>query len=500
MARLWAFVILTGILVLGALRPLPPNDLWWHARVGVDILETGRIPRSDVYSLTMAGQPYFYQNWLAEVIMGATLRMGGIRLLVLLRTLIMVGLFGAVLALCWWASGENRWATVAGTLTAILLGISNQAMRTQLFAYPLFIAVYVLLWRHRQGVGGRAIWMIPVLMAIWANVHGSFVLGLVLIWLVVGGELLRRTLERETSDPRARRRLVTLALVALVSSLAMLANPRGVEIIGYVDHLLGSSPVQNLATEWQPPHPTSGLGILFYPAVLGLFAVLALARPPVPLTDLILVLAFAWLGTTGVRHVVWYGLVSAPVLAEALPRLPWGSLRRWRGWLARGRWGRRFIYGDPRGYSGFRRIAVAALGLTLIAVAILFLLHGDDGTWMTDDTGREAVLFMERQGIRGRLFNEMIRGSYVIWRLGPEQPVFIDPRFEFYPLDHFEAYLDISRAEGDVAAQLGAYDFDLLLLGREVQDDLVAFVETRPAEWERIYADDDTVLYRRIQD
>ena len=53
MARLWAFVILAGIVVLGILRPLPPNDLWWHARVGVDILETGRIPRSDVYSLTI---------------------------------------------------------------------------------------------------------------------------------------------------------------------------------------------------------------------------------------------------------------------------------------------------------------------------------------------------------------------------------------------------------------------------------------------------------------
>ncbi len=516
MVGLWALVIVAGLLALGSVWALPPNDLWWHVRVGSDILDSGYIPRHDVYSFTEQGQPFFYQNWLAGILMAGLMRLGGVRLLVFARALMMAGLFGAVMLLCWWASKGERQAAIPATLGAILLGVSNQTVRPQLFAYPLFITVYVLLWRYRRGrcpivaadtMGGvgRSVWFIPVLIVIWVNVHGSFALGVGLIGLVLLGELLSAALPimrgQSVSRPAAaRERLRTLALVTLLSVAAVLINPRGVGIIGYVSNLLGSRPVQAFASEWQPPNPTAGLGMLFYPALFLLFAVLALARPSISLTDWLLILAFAWLGVSGVRHIVWFGLVSAPILAETLPRLPKYDLARWRARLTRHPFGRRFIYGRAGGYPAFDWLVMASMVALLLVVGVLLFFYPDDSAWLTNQTGIAAIDFMEQSGTQGKLFNELARGSYVIWRLGPAQTVFIDPRFELYPVKHFEMYRSLSQTEGDVAALLAEYDFELLLLDREWQAPLVAFVDGRSERWVRVYEDDYTLLYQRIGD
>lgn len=502
MARLWALVIVASLLVVGSAWKLPPNDLWWHARVGDDILDNGHIPRYDVYSLTEQGQPFFYQSWLAEVFMAVILRLGGLRLLVFVRALIMTGLYGTVLILCWHASGGDRRAAIPATLSAILIGISNQTVRPQLFAYPFFIAVYVLLRRYRRGEGGRSVWLIPVLTVVWVNLHGSFALGLGLIWLVLVGELLSYALpdlagEGGSAGAEGRERLKTLGLVAVISTLTVLINPRGVGVSGYVGDLLTNAPSQALGEEWQPPDPKAGLGLFFYPALLFLVAILALARPPVALTDLLSVLAFAWLGASGVRYVVWFGLVSAPVLAEALSRLPGDGLARWRDRLARRAWGQRLLYGDANGYPGFRRVVQMGIIVPLLVVIALFLFHPDDDLWLTNCTGTAAVDFIEQNGMGGRLFNELGRGSYLIWRLGPAHPVFIDPRFELYSLEHFEDYITLSKMERDAEALLAEYDFELLLLDRKWQASLIEFLDGQPGRWRRVYEDDDTLLYQR---
>ena len=496
--KLWVLTILITLLVLGCARALPPNDLWWHARVGEEILDTGRIPQSDAYSLTERGQPFFYQSWLSEAAMALVLRLGGVRLLVLVRALVTTGLFGGVLLLCWRAAGGDRRAALPPALAAVVLGLGNQTVRPQLFAYPLFIATYWLLWRYRRNQAPRAVWWIPVMMAVWVNLHGSFALGLGLIWLVFFGELLSRALPSWAGDaPSAS--LKALLAVAAISTAAILLNPRGLDILGYVADLLTDAPSQSLGVEWQPPDPTAGLGQTFYVALLASVAALALARPPLPLTDLLLFLGFAWLGAAGVRYVVWFGVVGMPVLARALTRVPWADLARWRDRLARDVVGQRLIYGDGTGYAGFWRLALITLTLAALGTTLLLGLYPDETLWLSPRTGVAAADWMAGNGVGGRLFNELGRGSYLIWRFGPDQPVFIDPRFEFYSLEHFQNYLKLSKAEVETEALLAEYNFDWLLLDVDSQAALVAWADGRPGRWQMLFSDETTRLYRRIQ-
>jgi hypothetical protein len=337
---------------------------------------------------------------------------------------------------------------------------------------------------------------------VWVNLHGSFALGLGLIWLVFLSELLSRVLptlagRQPLPQTGSRQRLRTLGWVALLSTVVLLLNPRGVGIVDYVADLLTDAPSQSLGAEWQPPSPTSGLGQSFYVLLFLGVATFALARPPVALTDLILVLAFAWLAASGVRYVIWFGLVSAPVMAGALLRFPWDDLARWRDRLASLDIGQRLLYGDGSGYPGFRRLSLAVVALSLLAVVALFFLFPEDDLWLTDGTGSAAIDYIEQNGLRGRLFNELGQGSYVIWRLGPALPVFIDPRFELYSLEHFEDYLTLSKAKPGVTELLAKYDFELLLLDRESQSSLIEWVDAQPERWSRVYEDTHTLLYQR---
>lgn len=502
MDALWVLVILNFLLIFGSVWQLPPNDLWWHARIGSEILDTGQIPRHDAYSLTERGQPFFYQSWLAEVLMAGILRLGGVRLLMLVRALITTSLYGTVMLLCWWASGGNRRVVVPTTLGAILLGLGNQTVRPQLFAYPLFITVYALLRHYLHGHSRRRVLIIPVLTVVWVNLHGSFALGLGLIWLVFLSELLSQIFPalagRQTfSQANSPERLRTLGLVALLSTAVLLLNPRGVDILSYVADLLTDVPSQSLGAEWQPPSPTSGLGQSFYLLLFMAVVTFALARPPVALTDLVLVLAFAWLAASGVRYIVWFGLVSAPVIAGALLRFPWNDLARWRDRLASVPIGQRLLYGDGSGYPGFRRLTLAVVTLSLLAAIALLLFFPDEDLWLTPETGSDAIEYMERTGLQGRLFNELGRGSYVIWRLGPAQPVFIDPRFELYSLEHFENYVTLSKAKTGATELLSEYDLELLLLDRESQAPLAELASGQPERWRLVYEDLHTLLYQR---
>jgi hypothetical protein len=502
MDRLWILVILGMLFIIGCVRSLPPNDLWWHARIGSEILDSGQIPRHDTFSLTERGEPFFYQSWLAEVVMAGLIRLGGVRLLVLVRALIMVGLFGAVMGLCWWASGEDRRAAVPMTLAAILLGLGNQTVRPQLFAYPLFIVAFAVLWRYTRGGARRLVWSVPLLFLVWVNLHGSFALGLGLVWLFFLGELMSQRLPalagRPPTHSRDWERVKTLGLVALFSTVALLVNPRGVEILGYVADLLTDAPSQLLGEEWQPADPKTGLGGAFYFVFLSGVAALAFARTSIPLTDLTLFLAFAWLAASGLRYVIWFGLVGAPILTGVWSRFPWVDVVHWKSRLARHHLGRRLLYGDGSGYPGFRRLALVVIGGGGVLALFLLLLHPGDGPWLTPYTGSDAVGFMEANGVQGRLFNELGRGSYLIWALGPSQPVFIDPRFELYSLDHFWDYVHLSRADEGTAALMEKYGFDLLLLGHEFQARLMQWVEARPEQWDLLYQDRYTRLYRRL--
>lgn len=494
--HLWVGLLLAGIVAAAGALPLAPWDFWWHAAVGREIVTTGRIPQIDHFSYTAAGRPYHYQSWLSEVLLYAVLSVGGPAGAIWLRVGLLLLLFIILLRVSAWASGGRlRVAAIACGVTAVG-SATNWAIRPQLFALPLFAIEYALLWRWRSTMTSdqdspTPLWPLPLLVALWANLHGSFALGLALPGLLWLGEAL----QARTLSPALRR----LGGWTLLAALAILLNPRGPGILGYVWTLLTDPPSQTFIIEWRPPTLATGDGRLFFATIVGSALLFLWQRHALRLSDWLWWIAFALLAARGIRYVIWFFLLLAPLLALAL-----GAVLTSKRRTSPARRTER-----PLGEKPAQGSAVTALNATLLGLFGLLALLMTPAWKMhlplppalqglvTANTPVTAVAVLEQNPPR-RLFHDMGYGSYLIWQWGGNPPVFIDPRVELYPLAHWNDYATVTAAAPGWQAVLDHWRVDTLLLDRTNQAALVDAAAA--AGWRERWHDDHSIIFDRKVD
>lgn len=484
-------VWLATALILLALRPLltviPPNDFWWHMAMGRAIVEQGAIPEVDTFSFTRAGAPFFNQAWLAQLLMYGLYRAGGLPLLLVVQALVITLAYGLLLRLCLLRTGRLRLCVALLLLTIMPMSFDNWTVRPQSYAFPLFVGFLTVLTQHRLGRASR-LWLLPLLMALWVNIHGSFVLGLALIAITLAGQVLTmlrgapRTPAEADGDERAAPALWPLIFWGLLTALATLANPRGLAVLAYVSNLLGSSQVTTLVTEWSPPTIRDINGAIFFLVLIGAAVLLAYARRPPDLTDMLLAGAFLWLALGATRNIVWFGFVVTPLLAvQAATLLPERRAAR------------------PAGSARLNAMLIGTLMLLLVLaspwVKPALGLPPAIGSLASQDTPVAATAALQQLPERpARLFHAMAYGSYLIWA-APEQPVFIDPRIELYPYQQWRDYINLGQGN-NVDTLLEKYAIDGALLSLKEQAPLVERLRADPA-WAVHYEDEHSVLLVR---
>ena len=164
-------------------------DLWWHLYVGERILDTGTLPEVDDLSFTAAGDPWIDHEWGVEILMALAWRAAGPPGLTLLRIGLLLALTGGLTFLLW-----QRWRHPLGCALAVLVALPFVSMfinvRAHAFTYTLAVGVLVLLELARR----RPVLLLalPLLMVLWVNLHGGFLLGLVLGLVGIAGLALGR--------------------------------------------------------------------------------------------------------------------------------------------------------------------------------------------------------------------------------------------------------------------------------------------------------------------
>lgn len=509
----WIFAALALVALRALLTPIPPHDFWWHLATGRAIVAAGAVPTVDSFSYTRAGEPFFNQSWLAQLLMYGLHRLGGVPLLVAFQALLLAGAYGLLLRLCLRRSGAARLS--AGFIMAATMPASfdNWIVRPQSYALPLFVGFLYALdrWRADEGGGGLGgrwrrtrLWLLPALGAIWVNLHGSFVLGGALVALTFAGEAAERwwlarraeaawasrpvgraedVLERP--DPPRRPPLSDLLLAGALVGASWLLNPAGLAVLGYVRGLLGSSAVTRLVTEWAPPTIRDPNSVIFFLFITLGIAILAYSRRRPALPDMLVAGAFLWLGLSAVRNNIWFTAAATPLLV--------GQLAGWRDPAAR----------PARAFQGLPALNAAVVGIfaLLLALALPWVkpilgLPPQLGALVDADTPAAAVERLRADPARpARLFHAMGYGSYLIWA-APEQKVWADPRIELYPFEQWLDYQQLSAGE-EAAELLARYQVDGLLVSREDQAGLIAFARGRPQEWELRYEDDHSAYFAR---
>jgi hypothetical protein len=374
-------------------------DLAYHIRTGETMLASRALVRSDPYSFTSAGEPWTNQQWLAQGVFAVGHRAAGWAGVAIVYALATGLGFSFLYAHCRRKGATERAAAVLALLGFIVS--TGPAPRPQALAVPLFTATGLLLVRR-----DRWTWLVPVLAAVWANVHGSFVLAPVLVALVVVGDLFDR-----------RRPTRSLAVLA-ATVLATFVTPFGAGVWSYALDIARDDTIRHFVAEWRPPTLTSVGGAAFWASGLAVALVGVVRRRAVRAIDVVTLVVFFGLAAPAVRGTLWWALVAPPVLAgwfaTRSDTLPWRHRRP----------------------DAFALVAAACI-VSLLPAA--FLLRGgtDPVTGapfrLAADAPEVLVDAVRASVPRGsRLLVYQPFASWFEYSL-PSDPVMVDSRIELYP-------------------------------------------------------------------
>jgi len=503
--HIWLSLPILLVAGFGFLLKVRLVDFWWHLKAGEIIVTTRSLPRTEVFSFTAAGKLFILQNWLVEILYYALYRVGGLQLIVFINAALLVLALVPIYALCREATTNLRLSVLAALLPAVSL-LYFGSVRSQVFSFILFGVYYWVLSGYRNQRKDW-LWTLPVIMVLWVNLHGAFVLGLGLIIIVLSCEALRRIIQGSVSSVLSVGELVRLAVFLGLTGLATLANPEVHRIYGYVYTVAGTPHSRSQIVEWQVPRVDDAEGIiLFYgPFFLTLLA-LYYSRNKPDLTELALFLAFAIFALMAVRNAVWFVLISAPILARYLPGIDWMGLleplRRFRlvdslvGWMARRRSAE-----VPIRYRLNRQIAVLLLTIIVLVSPWVYPHLGNPAfgnTLWEKSTPVAAMDYIKQQGLQGNIFHPQIYGDYLIWRLWPEQHSFIDGRVHVFDDALIRNYRLVVR-DTHWEDHLAQYGIKYLLLSKSEEDNQMMIETARASSaWRVLYEDDESVLFEKV--
>jgi tetratricopeptide (TPR) repeat protein len=368
--RTGAALAVAGLLAFtatAAFVPLDNNDIWIHLTTGRLILEEGAVPRVDRYSFTAEGNRYVAHEWLAAAFYAIAERVAGIPGVRVAAKLVPALALVVMLLVAVRATRAPWELALPVSVLTLTLARRRILARPDLLVMPLLLTVLWLLWRDREsaraGRRTRAIfWLVP-LEAVWANLHGSFPLGIAAVLVFAFAEVAERLLAPR--DRRAQRvRLLGVAAAFVVAAWLAGLEPRvfgvtaaiGVGAVAWLFAVDGFWPVfrDDLGPRGQGPL-----------RLLGLAAAMGLAVLLNPLGAEIYAFPFEFTaGHNVITRTVneWKPLLESDHLQQSFQLLSyWAFLGLWCGALAIGAW---------RG-----RLGRLELGC-LLAFGVLPLRHG----------------------------------------------------------------------------------------------------------------------------
>lgn len=475
---LWAATVCALIFAVAAMMPLTPHDLWFHIRLGQQMVETRALVTTDIFSYTQFGKAYFNNGWLGELALYGLWLAGGAPLLALTRAVCVVCFYAIFLRLAWRASGSERWSAWF-ILLAALASYPHWQLRPQTFVLPIFALFVVVLARHLEQGRAPLFWL-PVLMIAWVNLHGSFVFGVLLIALA----LVERIVQRAS--------LRRLGIWAGLTFAAIFVNPLGVGMLDVVLEVGRDASIQGWVLEWLPANAPEFPANVFYLMVLALLIGALFARARVRVVFGLWAVTFIWLGWSAYRNALWASALMTPLLARV-----WAELGAQVEMRAEAQKRLRFFV-RPKRLPWMRALISFALAMLIALPFARGGWLGDDWrAWVSADTPIDAVNYLRENNWRGRTYHEIGAGSYLMWALWPQQHVFVDSRISLYPAEQWRDYFAVLSAQDGFEEILDHYRVEYVLADTFWMPQLINALRKREHTWTLVFQRGESFLFRR---
>lgn len=471
---IFSFPVMLGTFLVGAIfyfgrQFLVDPDLWWHARTGQLILATHHLPTTDPYSFTVHGQPWMAYEWGGEVLLGWVSRIGGVRaldfLLIALGAAVMIALYvlGTI------RSGKSK----AGFLAAALLlplATPSFTLRPQMLGYLFLVFTLIALELFRQGKRWAA-WTLPALMLAWVNAHGSFIIGLGVIflyWICGLMEFRKRGIEAKRWSPKDRR---SLSLIFLLCLAVLPITPYGTRLAAYPFNMAFSQPL-NVASiqEWQSMPFQAAAAKMFLVIVLAFFVLQMAFDFRWRIEELVLFVGSVALACVHRRFVLIFVPFTVPLLAVVAAR-----------WMD--------TYHRQKDKYVLNAVLMAGVAAAMVHY---FPTRAKLDSKVAEEFPVHAVDYLRQHPVRGPMFDNYNFGGYLV---GAGYSTFIDGRGDLFERGGvFEDYMSLVDLKPGGLDALRRYQIQSCLIKR---DEPLATALLASPDWKRVYADNVSVLFVR---
>jgi hypothetical protein len=482
--RLSARTLLIGGIMLAVLmlfmEGFQDPDFWWHLRVGRWMAENGKLPSVDLFTFTVPDHVWTDHEYLTEVLMWLIYSAAG--------TVGLAIVFGLITWAGFWLmyrQVRRRPFVIVGLGLALgaLAGWPIWGPRAQMITFAL--SCLELYWLHGYLSGrSRALNYFPVVMAVWANLHGGWVIGFVWLGVALVAELVGWAWDR--SNPAHKPHVRFLAIVSAVSLVAVLATPHGFSLYLYPFQTQGSVAQQKLIVEWFSPDFHQIYLRPFEAMVFIVIGGFALRRPT--LYQFLLVVAGLGLALQSVRHVALFVAAATPVMISVYSDY-WKELAASRGWKL----------SLPT-----RPLFAVVTAVVLVLVLLVTLVKIDSDINPSVQQKLDASSYpigaadwlAAHPEVGTRMYNQYGWGGYLAYRFYPQtnRRVFIFGEAELMGDPLLNQYNSVQNLRPDWKAILDQYQVDYIIFNRgEALSNVLA---TQP-EWKLAYQDDVAVIYVR---
>src|SRR5436190_3752276 len=460
-AWLWLGIGVYALVAIGGRALLNDSDTYWQIAVGQWILDHNALPRVDIYSFTKAGEPWMSSSWLAQVLYAISYNLAGWTGPVILAAICIAATFALFTHIL--SRRIPAAYAVAVAMVVLALSMGHFLARPHVLVLPIMLVWANGLMLASERGEAPSPWLLP-LIVLWANLHGGFVFGLVLVGAFA--------LDALWNADRAQQRSVVLrwAVFGIGALVACCATPYGWGSILAARKILDLGELLHLIYEWMPADFSKfsvfELTILA-PIAGALYAGVKLTPPRIAL-----VLGLLHMALSHVRNLEIFALLLPIVVLE--PVALQFALRP--AWPAR--------TGAP--------MSVMAAVMVLLG-GWTWLLAANNSFAPPENQSPAAAVDALKAHNPKRVLNDLPFGGYLIWR---QMPVFIDGRAELYGEAFEMAYYRAMQLKdvNQFLDILETWDIDAVLLTPSTP--AVGLLDNIGG-WRRAYADGNAVLHVR---
>lgn len=493
---LMAFLFGFAVSYFMALPILSDNDMGWHIATGDLIRASGTLPKYDSWSFSGSGQVWYNVSWLWDVVLSFVHENVGLQGL-----FVFTSALPALLVALLISSLHSRRVFGVNAMIFVAM-ITAYAMfefatgRPQIIGMFMALAFHHILHQSRTNPDTRKLFLLPLLMVLWVNMHGSFFVGLIIIG-AYGLEAIYTIIRQQTDSVNfahfpqyfsyfikaEKKWFWRLFYVGVACVAAIALNPYGFSVIPDVLLRTSSSVITKYLVEWQPFLFGKIMGpSMWFVAILffGNF------RCNIPLADKILAIIWLILMLFSVRYVGFLSILGAPYLAANLPvdDEKDENTRKLKAWI------------NNRDYSK----VISAL-IPVIIIGSYFLLPFLGKEHYVDKEEKSplaAINYVIEHYPSKRLLNDYDFGGRIIYESKGSFPVFIDGRSNtVYSEKVLSDFLAFANMEKDWQKTIEPYRIDVILIanGRDfVKDYDKGFYND---QWEKVYSDKVATIYAR---